>query len=63
LGERCRMKGLLRGDLGLDTTCEAMWGRVLVNFGLAALIVLAAVSAGLDLEDATAETLCKGNIE
>nr|GEW36381.1 hypothetical protein [Tanacetum cinerariifolium] len=64
LEEGCQMKGLLRGDLDLDTTCEAMLGGVLKNFSLTALIVLAAVvSTGWDLEDAAAETLCKGNLE
>nr|GEZ57082.1 hypothetical protein [Tanacetum cinerariifolium] len=42
LGEGCRMKGLLRGDVDLDTTYGAMLGRVLEKFGLTALIVLAA---------------------
>nr|GEV67583.1 hypothetical protein [Tanacetum cinerariifolium] len=41
LGEGCQMKGLLRGDVDLDTAYEAMLGRVLENFGLIALIVLA----------------------
>nr|GFA00066.1 hypothetical protein [Tanacetum cinerariifolium] len=64
LGEGCQMKGLLRGDLDLNTVYEAMLGRVLENFGLTALIVLAAVViTGWDLEDTTAETLCKGNLE
>nr|GFC86616.1 hypothetical protein [Tanacetum cinerariifolium] len=64
LGEGCRMKGLLRGDLDLDIADEAMLGRVIENFGLTVLTVLAAVvSAGLDLEGAAAETLCKGNLE
>nr|GFD21620.1 hypothetical protein [Tanacetum cinerariifolium] len=64
LGEGCRMKGLLRGDLDLDTTYGVKLGRVLENFGLTALIVLAAaVSTGWDLEGAAAETLCKGNLE
>nr|GFD35178.1 hypothetical protein [Tanacetum cinerariifolium] len=43
LEEGCRVKGLLRGDLDLDTSCEAMLGRVLEIFGLTALTVLAAV--------------------
>nr|GEZ88657.1 hypothetical protein [Tanacetum cinerariifolium] len=58
------MKGLLRGDLGLDIAYEAMLGRVLENFGLTALTILASVvSIGRDLEGAAAETLCKGNLE
>nr|GFD08526.1 hypothetical protein [Tanacetum cinerariifolium]GFD43357.1 hypothetical protein [Tanacetum cinerariifolium] len=44
LEEGCRMKGLLRGDLDLDTADGAMLGRVLENFGLTALTVLAAVA-------------------
>nr|GFD36656.1 hypothetical protein [Tanacetum cinerariifolium] len=64
LGEGCQMKGLLKGDLDLDTAYGAMLGRVLENLGLTALIVLATVvSTGLDLEGAAAETLCKGNLE
>nr|GFD42588.1 hypothetical protein [Tanacetum cinerariifolium] len=64
LEEECRVKGLLRGDLDLETACEAMLGRVLENFGLTTLIGLAAVvSTDWDLEDAVAETLCKGNLE
>nr|GFA47313.1 retrovirus-related Pol polyprotein from transposon TNT 1-94 [Tanacetum cinerariifolium] len=43
LGEGCRKKGLLRGDLDLDIAYEALLGRVLENFGLTALTVLAAV--------------------
>nr|GFC44856.1 hypothetical protein [Tanacetum cinerariifolium] len=51
LGEGCQMKGLLRGDLDVDTTYGAKLGRVLENFGLTTLIVLvAAVSTGWDLE-------------
>nr|GFC95851.1 hypothetical protein [Tanacetum cinerariifolium] len=41
LEEGCLMKGLLKGDLDLDTTYGAMLGRALENFGLTALIVLA----------------------
>nr|GFB95477.1 hypothetical protein [Tanacetum cinerariifolium] len=64
LEEGCQMKGLLRGDLDLDTSCEEMLERVLENFSLTALTVLAAVgSTGEDLEGAAAETLCKGNLE
>nr|GEV69751.1 reverse transcriptase domain-containing protein [Tanacetum cinerariifolium] len=63
LGEGCQMKGLLRGDLDLDIAYGEMLGRVLENFGLTTLIVLAAVSTGWDLEGAAAETLCKGNLE
>nr|GFA40888.1 reverse transcriptase domain-containing protein [Tanacetum cinerariifolium] len=64
LEEGCRMKCLLRGDLYLDIAYDAMLGRVLENFGLTALTVLAAaVSIGWDLEGAAAETLCKGNLE
>nr|GEX93197.1 hypothetical protein [Tanacetum cinerariifolium] len=64
LGVGCQMKGLLKGDLDLDTAYGAMLGRVLENFGLTALTVLAAVvSTGLNLEGAAAETLCKGNLE
>nr|GEX23240.1 reverse transcriptase domain-containing protein [Tanacetum cinerariifolium] len=44
LGEGYRMKGLLRGDLDLDTAYGAMLGRVLENFGLTALTVLAAAA-------------------
>nr|GFD03165.1 hypothetical protein [Tanacetum cinerariifolium] len=63
LGERYQMKGLLRGDLDLDTAYGVMLGRVLENFGLTALTVLvAAVSTGWDLEGAAAKTLCKGNL-
>nr|GFA89067.1 hypothetical protein [Tanacetum cinerariifolium] len=52
LGEGCRMKGLLRGDLDLDIAYEAMLGRVLENFGLTSLTVLAAaVRTGWDLEE------------
>nr|GEW17446.1 hypothetical protein [Tanacetum cinerariifolium] len=43
LEEGCQVKGLLRGDLDLDIACEAMLGRVLENFSLTALTVLAAV--------------------
>nr|GFD37555.1 hypothetical protein [Tanacetum cinerariifolium] len=43
LEEGCQVKGLLRGDLDLDTACEAMLVRVLENFGFSALTVLAAV--------------------
>nr|GEW91855.1 hypothetical protein [Tanacetum cinerariifolium] len=64
LKEGCQVKGLLRGDLDLDIAYEAMLGRVLENFGLTALTVLAAVvSTGWDLEGAAAEPLCKGNLE
>nr|GFA40863.1 putative reverse transcriptase domain-containing protein [Tanacetum cinerariifolium] len=64
LGEGCLMKGLLRGDLDLDIAYGAMLGRVLENFGLTTLKVLAAVvSTGLDLEGEAVETLCKGNLE
>nr|GFD28749.1 hypothetical protein [Tanacetum cinerariifolium] len=52
------------GDLDLDIAYEAMLGRVLENFGLTALTLLAAaVSTGWDLKGAAAETLCKGNLE
>nr|GEY24705.1 zinc finger BED domain-containing protein RICESLEEPER 2-like [Tanacetum cinerariifolium] len=47
----CRGKCLLRGDLDLETACEARLGRVLENFGLTALT------------GAAAETLCKGNLK
>nr|GEY32780.1 hypothetical protein [Tanacetum cinerariifolium] len=51
LGEVCRMKGFLKGDLDLDTAYRVMLGRALENFGLTARIVLAAVvSTDLDLE-------------
>nr|GEY24732.1 hypothetical protein [Tanacetum cinerariifolium] len=52
LGEGCRMKGLLRGNVDLDIAYGAMLGRVLESFGLTTLTVLAAVvSTGWDLED------------
>nr|GFD08388.1 hypothetical protein [Tanacetum cinerariifolium] len=64
LEEGCRVKGLLRGDLDLDTTCEAKLGRVLEKFGLTALTVLAAVvSTGWDLGGAAAKILCKRILE
>nr|GFC23883.1 hypothetical protein [Tanacetum cinerariifolium] len=62
--EGCRMKGLLRGDLDFDIAYEAMVGRVVENFSLIALTVLAAaVSTGWDLGGAAAEILSKGILE
>nr|GFA29190.1 zinc finger, CCHC-type, retrotransposon Gag domain protein [Tanacetum cinerariifolium] len=57
LGEGCQMKGLLRGDLDLDTAYGAMWGRALENFGLTALIVLAAVLFTRGLNASTSRSL------
>nr|GFC33824.1 hypothetical protein [Tanacetum cinerariifolium] len=45
LEDRCRVKGLLRGDLDLETSCEAMLGRILENYGLTALTGLATVGS------------------
>nr|GFD41395.1 hypothetical protein [Tanacetum cinerariifolium] len=57
LGEVCRMKGFLKGDLDLDTTYGVMLGRSLENFGLTARIVLAAVvSTGWDLEESETQS-------
>nr|GEZ19623.1 hypothetical protein [Tanacetum cinerariifolium] len=61
LEEGCQVKGLLKGDLDLDTAYEAMLGRVLENFGLT--VLAAVVSTDWDLEGAAAETLHKGNLE
>nr|GFC25034.1 hypothetical protein [Tanacetum cinerariifolium] len=64
LREGCRIKGLLKGDLDLDTAYGAMLRRALENFVLKALIVLAAaISTCWDIEGAATETLCKGNLE
>nr|GFC56417.1 hypothetical protein [Tanacetum cinerariifolium] len=43
LEDGCWVKGLLRGDLDLETTSEAMLGRALEKYGLTALSGLTTV--------------------
>nr|GFD50792.1 hypothetical protein [Tanacetum cinerariifolium] len=45
LEDGCRVKGLLRGDLDLETACEAMLGQALEKFGLTALTGLETVAS------------------
>nr|GFB14924.1 hypothetical protein [Tanacetum cinerariifolium] len=64
LGKGCRMKGLLKGDLDLNTAYGAMLGRALENFGLTALKVLAAaVSIGWDLEESETQSSMMGALD